>query len=165
MNTYKLTLIALLASLAVVGRFAFTNIPNVQPVTTILIISGFFLGPVAAIVLALLTTYLSNLLLGMGIWTIWQMVAWAFIGALSGWLGIIKFKRPIFFLVPFSILTGYLYGFVVSLTTFTVSGKFVPYYLAGLPFDTYHAVGNGIFMIILFPVISRIFIRYKQQWL
>ncbi|MDL4840763.1 ECF transporter S component [Aquibacillus rhizosphaerae] len=165
MNTYKLTLIAVLASLAVVGRFAFNFLPNVQPVSTIIIICGFFLGPFAAIVLAILTTYLSNLILGMGIWTIWQIVAWALIGGLGGCIGLLSLKRPLYPLIVFAVFSGYLYGFIVSLATFTVSGKFIPYYLAGLPFDTYHAIGNGLFMFVLFPILSKIFNRYKKQWI
>ncbi|MBM7569789.1 ECF transporter S component [Aquibacillus albus] len=165
MNTYRLTLLAILASLAVIGRIAFSQIPNVQPVTSIIIICGFFLGPLSAVLLAVLTTYLSNLLLGMGFWTIWQIIAWTFIGLISGVLGLVQNKYSFYLLVMFSVISGYLYGFVVSLATFIVSGKFIPYYLAGLPYDTYHAIGNCLFMIILFPVLSIIFERYKKKWL
>ncbi|MGP4107398.1 ECF transporter S component [Virgibacillus sp. L01] len=163
MNTYKLTLLALLAALAVVGRFAFAFLPNVQPVTSLIIVCGLLLGPVAAILLAILTTFLSNMILGMGIWTIWQVVAWALIGILSGFLGKYPAKIPGFILVFFAIISGYLYGFIISLTTYSVTGKFLPYYLAGLPFDTYHAIGNGVFMILLYPVIAHFFRNYAEK--
>ncbi|MCT2537423.1 ECF transporter S component [Aquibacillus koreensis] len=164
MNTYKLTLIAVLAALAVVGRFAFQHIPNVQPVTTLIIICGFFLGPVAAMILAVLTTYLSNLFLGMGIWTIWQIVAWALIGLGSGLIGLWKIKRPLYVLVGFAVFSGYFYGLIVSLSNYIITGKYFAYYLAGLPFDTYHAVGNGLFMVILYPALSVIFKRYNKRY-
>nr|WP_093212255.1 ECF transporter S component [Sediminibacillus albus] len=163
MNTYKLTLIAVLAALAVVGRFTFQFLPNVQPVTTLIMISGFFLGPLSGILLAVLTTYLSNLFLGMGLWTVWQIVGWALIGLLSGLLGKYFRSVPLVLLVLFAVMAGYLYGLVVSLATYTVAGKFLPYYLLGLPFDTYHAVGNGVFMFMLFPLFSRIFRRYSEK--
>ncbi|WP_077621691.1 ECF transporter S component [Sediminibacillus massiliensis] len=164
MNIYKLTLVSILAALAVVGRFAFQFLPNIQPVTTLIIISGFFLGPVAGILLAVLSTYLSNLFLGMGIWTVWQIIGWAFIGFLSGMIGKYFKNIPVILLSLFSIFSGYLYGLIISLTSFTVSGKFLPYYLAGLPFDTYHAVGNGIFTFLLFPLFSKVFQRYQNKW-
>lgn len=160
MNTYKLTLLALLAALAVAGRYAFAFLPNVQPVTSLVIICGLFLGPVAAIFLALLTTFLSNMMLGMGIWTIWQVVSWAIIGLLSGILGKLPYKIPLFVIVVFSIFCGYFYGFVISLTNYPITGKFIPYYLAGLPFDTYHAIGNAVFMIILYPILAHFFKGY-----
>lgn len=163
MSTYKLTLIAVLSALAVVGRYAFQFVPNVQPVTTIIIISAFFLGPVSGVLLAVLTTYLSNMVMGMGLWTLWQIVAWSIIGVCSGVLGNILKKNALPGLVIFSLLAGYFYGVVMSLANYMVAGKFLSYYLLGLPFDTYHAVGNAIFMVLLFPVLSRIFNRYQKQ--
>jgi energy-coupling factor transport system substrate-specific component len=163
-NTYKLTLIAVLSSLAVVGRIFFQFIPNVQPVSAIIILLGFYLGPLAGITIAAITTYVSNLVLGMGIWTIWQIIAWSLIGVLSGVLGIIKWRNPIYILVAFAIFSGYLYGFILSITNFAIAGKFLPYYLAGLPFDTNHAIGNGVFMIILYPVLARLFKQNNKIW-
>ncbi|QDP40500.1 ECF transporter S component [Radiobacillus deserti] len=165
MNTYRITVISILAALAVVGRFAFQFLPNVQPVTTIIIICGLFLGPVSAIILAILTTYMSNLLLGMGIWTIWQVIIWGFIGLCSGWLGKWKRNLPFGLLVAYAVLIGYLYGFVISLATYTVAGSFWPYYFSGLLFDTYHAVGNAFFMIVLYPVLSKILEKYYGNYL
>lgn len=163
MNTYKLTLLALLASLAVVGRTIFVFLPNVQPVTSLIIICGLILGPMAAILLAILTTFLSNMILGMGIWTIWQIISWGIIGLISGWLGKIFNKIPMYIIVIYSIFCGYFYGIIISLTTYQVTGKFWPYYLAGLPFDTNHAIGNAIFIIMFYPIISYFFRRYANN--
>ncbi|RKQ29243.1 ECF transporter S component [Oceanobacillus halophilus] len=163
MNTYKLTLVALLASLAVVGRFAFAFLPNIQPVTSLIIIAGLFLGPLAAAIMAILTTFLSNILLGMGIWTVWQVVAWVFIGVISGFIGKSKRKTPTLVIVLYAAFSGYFYGLIISLVTYQVAGKFWPYYLAGLPFDTYHAVGNAMVMLVFYPIVSKFFIKYAQD--
>lgn len=163
MNTYKLTLLALLAALAVVGRVAFAFLPSVQPVTAIIIIGGLFLGPVSAIILAVLITLLSNMLLGMGIWAIWQIVAWGIIGLLSGLLGKIKRRIPVFAIVIFAVFSGYFYGLIISLTTYQVTGKFLPYYYAGLPFDTNHAIGNAVFIVLLYPTISLFLKKYASK--
>ncbi|WP_404452884.1 ECF transporter S component [Virgibacillus necropolis] len=161
-STYKLTLLALLAALAVVGRYAFAFIPNVQPVTAIIIICGLFLGPLAAMILAVLTTFLTNMFLGMGIWTIWQIVAWALIGLISGLIGKYRKKHSIILLTVYAVFCGYLYGFILSLTTYTIAGEFLPYYLLSLPFDTAHAIGNGVFMVLLYPIISYFFKKYAK---
>ncbi|MFC3038956.1 ECF transporter S component [Virgibacillus xinjiangensis] len=165
MNTYRLTLLALLAAMAVVGRAAFAFLPNVQPVTSIIIICGIFLGPLSAVLLSLITVFLSNMLLGMGIWTVWQIVSWALIGLLSGWIGKLHRRMPVAVLVGFAIFCGYLYGFVVSLTTYQITGKFLPYYIAGLPFDTFHALGNGIFILIFYPLTAVFFKKFKKNHL
>lgn len=163
MNTYKITLIALLAALAIVGRIALVSIPNVQPVTAIIIVSGLIMGPTSAILLALLVVFLSNMILGMGVWTIWQIISWAIIGLMSGILGKVFQRIPLYIIIIYAIFCGYFYGFIISLTTYQITGLFWPYYLAGLPFDTNHAIGNGIIIALLYPSISYFLKKYAEN--
>ena len=164
-QTHQITLIAMLAAISVVGRVAFQFLPNIQPVTTIIIISGFFLGTVPAILLAVLSTYLSNLFLGMGIWTIWQIVAWSLIGIGSGVLGKFSFtvKHPIISLTTYAAFSGFFYGAIFAVTNYFISGYFVGYYLASLPFDFNHALGNVIFIILLYKPLAVIFKRFLHS--
>lgn len=164
-NTYRITLLAILAAVAVVGRYVFAFIPNVQPVTSLIIISGLLLGPVSAIFMAILTTFLSNMILGMGIWTIWQIVAWGTIGIISGLLGKLFKQLHFSLLIMYAVFCGYYYGFVISLTTYQVTGEFWPYYILGLPMDTYHAIGNAVFMMLLYPLFSMLLKKYSNQYL
>jgi len=163
LNTYKITLLALLAALAIIGRLALVTLPNVQPVTAIIIISGLLMGPISAILLALLVVFLSNMILGMGIWTIWQIFSWSLIGLLSGLLGKFFKNIPLYIIIIYAVFCGYLYGFIISLTTYQISGFFWPYYLAGLPFDTNHAIGNGIIIALLYPSISYLLKKYAKN--
>lgn len=157
MNTYKLTLISLLAAVCIVGRLAFQFLPNIQPVTTIIIISGAMLGVLPAICIAIITTYITNLFLGMGIWTIWQMIGWVVIGFFAGIIGKYTREKQMMYLTIFAFVAAFIYGLIVNLGTFTFAGNFIAYYLAGLSFDLIHAVGNVIFMLLLYPVLNRIF--------
>src|SRR5699024_8786522 len=157
MNTYKLTLIALLAALAVAGRYILASVPNFHPVTAVIIIARLFLGSLSSIILSLLVAFLSNILLWMGIWTIWQIISWSIIGILSGFMGKFRGHTPLYVVVIFSIFCGYLYGFIISLTTYQVSGHFIPYYLIVLSFDTNHAFCNSVFILFLFLIFSRFF--------
>ncbi|MEN2464809.1 ECF transporter S component [Ornithinibacillus sp. JPR2-1] len=166
LNIYKLTLLAFLAALAVVGRIMLSSIPNVQPVTSVIIISGIFLGPVAGIILAFLITFLSNMVLGTGLWTIWQIISWGLIGVMSGILGKSMKHIPFYLILILAVFSGYLYGFIVSLTNYQITGHgFWAYYIAGLPFDTYHAIGNAVIMLLLYPTVSFIFQNYIQKHL
>src|SRR5690625_4230489 len=160
MSVYRLTLLAILAALGVVGRSLFVFLPNVQPVTAIIIIAGIMLGPLSAIILAFLITFLSNMLLGMGIWTVWQVIAWGIIGLLSGLIGKTFKSIPIYIIALMALISGYFYGLIISLTTYQVTGKFWPYYMLGLPFDTYHAIGNVVFIILLYPIIKYLLDKY-----
>lgn len=164
-NTYRLTAIAMLGALAVIGRIAFANVPNVQPVTVIIIMAGLYLGTGSAIMLAIVITFVTNMLLGMGIWSIWQIVCWGVIGAMSGLMRQPLLRMKLIFIAIYSCICGYLYGLLISIPTYQITGDFWPYYLAGLPFDTYHAIGNVFFLILLYKPLSRLLINYNEKYL
>ncbi|WP_181349976.1 ECF transporter S component [Thalassobacillus sp. CUG 92003] len=165
MNTYKLTLIAMLAALAVAGRFMLAGLPNIQPVTAIIILTGFWMGPLAAVCVAALTTFLSNVLLGMGPWVVWQGTAWILIGAGAGLLGHYRAHVPFWGLSIYGAMSGFFFGLVLSLTMRAAGQPFWGYYLAGLPFDGYHALSNAGFILVLAPLVQRLFFRYQNQYL
>lgn len=156
MPTKKLALLGVLIALCVVGRIAFASIPNVQPVTAIIIICSFWMGPITGLILACGSTIASNMVLGSGTWTVTQIIAWAIIGLTSGIIGKWFKKTPVVILALYAGLCGLLYGFVMSLERLVVGKLFWPYYLAGIPFDVNHAIGNVVFFIVLFPVLSRL---------
>ncbi|WP_163526263.1 ECF transporter S component [Halobacillus ihumii] len=163
MNTYKLTLIAMLASMAIAGRLVMANIPNVQPVTAIIIIAGFWLGPLAAVIMAFLTTFLSNVFLGMGYWTIWQILSWSIIGLGAGLIGKYWANIPVWMLSIYGFLSGIVYGLIISFTMRVAGQPFWAYYLAGLPMDLNHAASNVIFILVLSPVLGTLFSRYQKK--
>lgn len=67
----QIALMAMLTAMCVVLRiFKVIPIPNVQPVTDILMIVTLTLGIGSGILLAALTMFISNIYLGFGIWTI-----------------------------------------------------------------------------------------------
>ncbi|HIS28492.1 MAG TPA: ECF transporter S component [Candidatus Avamphibacillus intestinigallinarum] len=154
-STYRLTLLALLATIAIIGRNVLTFLPNIQPVTTIVIITTCLLGLIDAFLLIMVIVIVSNMYLGFGIWAFWQIIAWSAIALCTKGFKIVFKKDSIITLGIFSFLSGYMYGFIISLFTYQITGKFWPYYIAGIPFDTYHAIGNVIFMFILLPLLKQ----------
>ncbi|SDB91582.1 energy-coupling factor transport system substrate-specific component [Pelagirhabdus alkalitolerans] len=163
MKTDRITLIAVLAALSTVGRIFFQFNPGVQPVTSLIILTTYFLGPVSGVFVAIISTYLSNMVLGMGIWTIWQMLAWCLIALIASLISLASPKKPLIYLTVIAGFSGFFYGFVFALINFVIGQVFWPYYLAGLAFDINHAVGNIIFMMILYPPLNRLFlIKHKK---
>ncbi|MFC7060491.1 ECF transporter S component [Halobacillus seohaensis] len=163
MKTYKITLIAMLAALAVAGRIAMAHLPNIQPVTAIIIITGFWLGPLAAVTMAILTTFLSNVILGMGIWSIWQVVSWSVIGMIAGVIGKYWSSIPVWGLSVYGFLSGMFFGLMISVTMYTVGQSFWAYYLAGIPMDVNHAISNTVFILVLSPILGRLFNKYHKS--
>ena len=135
----RMTLIAMLAALGTVLRvFKIIPIPNVQPVTDMIMIETLMLG------------------IGFGIWTIPQILAYAVcVLTVAGLAKITPLKKHFTLQLILATFLGFEYGFIVSLGMSIYGGwaAFVAYWLSGLLFDFYHAVGNfGCYFILYKPL-------------
>lgn len=153
-KTKRIALLGLFTSFIYAGRVSFSFLPNVQPMTTILIIITLSLGLSAGLIVALLSLVVSNLSLGFGVWTIAQLIAYTAV-----LLVVYPFRRiynniPLVVMAFVSGFTGLLYGFIISLVQAPFFGwlSFFPYYISGIPYDIAHAVGNFVFYLLLAPI-------------
>ncbi|HAD23727.1 MAG TPA: hypothetical protein DCF47_06495 [Kandleria vitulina] len=159
----EIALIGILAALNITSRIYLQFLPNIKPVTSIIIISVLLFGLSFGIKLTFVTTIVSNVFLGMGLWTVFQILAWVVICLLTETvkrLFLLKKKSPpLLFMAIFSSLMGYVFGFVVSFEQLCYGGwgLFLPYWIAGLTFDTLHAGGNFFFYLICSPILMKVF--------
>ncbi len=151
--------LALLA-VAVLGRVAFAGVPNVQPVTALCIVAGIVCGRRWGFTVGISAALLSNMVLGQGAWTPFQMAGWGLAGWGAGALfGSMGLRARTSSLSARWILVC-AYGFVVSLAfgvlldsqIVLLFGGAMPaqtvlgIYAAGLPFNLAHAVGTVAFL-------------------
>lgn len=87
----ELVLLAVLAAIAAVGRIPFASIPSVQPTTFVIMISGIVFGAESGFMIGAVAALASNMILGQGPWTPWQIVAWGLVGFTSGLFAKSKF--------------------------------------------------------------------------
>lgn len=168
-NTKEISLIATMATLAAVMRIPFAAIISVQPTTFIVMITGYVFGAGAGFMVGSLAALVSNIFLGQGPWTPWQMIAWGLVGWSTGLFGKNQkeFNYPVFIVLAF--VWGYLFGwimnfwhwlgFIYPLTLKT----FLATYLISLPADTLHAVSNVVFTLIFSKTLYTILNRYKAK--
>ena len=78
--------LGLLGIFAVSGRILLEPIPNVQPVTVIVLMSGIYFGFTRSIILATSVALVSNIFLGHGLWTLYQAFGWSLIGLIGSLL-------------------------------------------------------------------------------
>ncbi|WP_440897546.1 ECF transporter S component [Amphibacillus sp. Q70] len=158
MNVRKLTMLSMLISIAVIGRIYMTFIPNVQPLTTIIMITAVIMGRTNGILVATVSIIVSNLYLGFGIWTFPQIISYSLIAIICGSFCRLKDKKYfVYLLALIGVFAGYFHGLIMSLFEYLIFGNFWAYYLAGIPFDTYHAVGNLLISLILYHPIKSTF--------
>lgn len=138
--------------------FALPLLPNIQPMTATLIIIALNIGVIDSLVVSVLSLLVTNMILGMGPWTINQIISFTVIILLT--MLIKSFYKPenLKSLYVFSIWTfflGFLYGLIISYLDYKLYGmaNFFVYYLNGIYFDSLHAIGNLGFFIILEPII------------
>ena len=171
----EISLIGILAAVNIASRIYLQFLPNIKPVTSIIIISVMLFGLGFGVKLSVVTTVVSNLFLGMGTWTFFQILAWVVIclitQVLLDFLKKIHKEPKLFPMAIFSFFMGYVFGIVVSLEQLMLGGPslYIVYYMAGLLFDTFHAVGNFCFYLICAPILMKVLkkeserIRLKQD--
>jgi energy-coupling factor transport system substrate-specific component len=162
----EIALIGALAGIAAAGRVLFVAVPGVQPVTVIAVAAGASLGARAGMAVGATAALVSNLFLGQGPWTPWQMLGWAGCG-LAGALARHLIRRR----VPFAIFCGLLGLAFSSLMDVWLWFSFYPHTWAalvavlgrGVPFDLAHAIGNVVIALACGPELRRLLERYGRR--
>jgi energy-coupling factor transport system substrate-specific component len=163
--------VAVLAALAVVGRLAFAAIPNVKPTTDIVLFAGYALGAAPGFAVGAISAIASNVFLGQGPWTVWQMAAWGGVGiggALLAWgtrgreLGRVE-------LAIYCGIAGFAFGALMDVYQWTLAARQdLSTYLAisatSLPYNIAHAMGNVVFCLLIGPVFVRSLRRYRRRF-
>ena len=161
----EISLIGILAAVNIASRIALQALPNFKPVTSIIIISVMIFGLAFGIKLTIVTTVVSNVFLGMGTWTFFQIFAWIIICLLTeiivDFYKKIKTDPSLLVMSIFAFFMGYVFGFIVSLEQLMIGGPglFFAYYTTGILFDTFHAVGNFCFYLVCAPILMKIFMK------
>jgi len=162
----EVTLIATLAAAAAAGRVLMAPIPDVQPVTVIVVVTGVALGLRAGIAVGASAAFVSNFFLGQGPWTPWQMLAWGLCGAVGALAA--PLLRGRIRLAVGCFLLAFVYGFVLDLWNWYgfyphTWSSFLARQVAGFPFDTAHALGNVALALAAGPELRRLLERYGKR--
>ena len=150
----EIMVIAVLAAIGVAGRAAFFMVPSFKPIAAIVIITGVSFGGEAGFLVGCLIMMISNIFMGHGPWTPWQMFSFGVIGFLAGILyqkGILKARK--IDLCIYGFLSVFLiYGGIMNPASILMSYGYITkesliaYYISGAPVDLVHATSTVIFL-------------------
>lgn len=88
-----MAVVGTLAALAALGRDAFAALPDVKPITAMTLVVGYALGPLPGFSVGAIGMLASNIVLGEGSYTPWQMAAWGAVGLVGAGVGALSGRR------------------------------------------------------------------------
>jgi energy-coupling factor transport system substrate-specific component len=161
----ELALVAALAAAAAGGRVLFAAIPNVQPVTMIVAVTGVTLGARAGLATGAAAALASNVFLGQGPWTPWQMTGWGMVGVTAAMAAPLLRNR--YALALFGLAWGFLFDWLMDVWAWSSLGggatSFVALASTGIWFDVAHAAGNVILALAAGPTLIAMLDRYARK--
>lgn len=162
--------VVVMVAVASAGRVLFNFLPQIQPVTAIVIIMGIYCGSQTGFLTGALSALVSNLFLGQGPWTPFQMLAWGLVGVLAAVLAKAPVLRKTGAVCVYGFLAGFLYGVITDLWTVMAMGESLSWtliltvYAAAVPFNLLHGIGNVIFLLLLYRPLGKKLVRIQEKF-
>jgi len=161
--------VATLAAVAALGRDAFVALPEVKPITALTLVVGYSLGPLPGFSVGAIGMLASNVMLGQGSYTPWQMAAWGLVGLAGAALGSLTRRR--LGRVPLALACAASALFakeIMNVYTWTIgaSHTFPALLIAvgqGLPFDLVDAGASLFFGFAFAPELARALARMRAR--
>lgn len=163
-------LVAALAALAIAGRLVFAPVPNLVATTDIALLTGYALGGPPGFAVGALAAPVSNIWLGQGPWTAWQMAGWGMAGLLGAGAAMLSGRSlsrlGLALLCGFA---GFAYGALLDLSVMVSYGgeqsldRYLALSVRGIPFNVTHAVGNFAIALAAGPALVRMISRYRTR--
>src|SRR5580693_10116175 len=158
-----------LAAVAALGRDAFVALPDVKPITAMTLVVGYALGPIPGFAVGAIGMLASNIVLGQGPYTPWQMVAWGLVGLAGAALGRLSGRSMGRLGLALSCAVMALVAKeIMNVYTWTLGAAHTPaafLLIAGgaLPFDITDTVASFLFGIAFGPELARLLGRMRAR--
>lgn len=166
----EVVIIAMLAAIAAISRVPFAPIPSVQPTSFVIITAGLVFGAESGFIVGAVAAIVSNIFLGQGPWTPWQMFTWGMMGMSAGFLRNTWWMQKVWGKMIFGFVWGYIFGWIMNLwivfsyiENMTVE-FFISIYAASIYFDLAHGLSNAIFLGIFSASWMKILERFKRKY-
>jgi energy-coupling factor transport system substrate-specific component len=169
-----LAVVATLAALAALGRDAFAAVPDVKPITAIVLVSGVAFGAAPGFAVGAISGLASNILLGEGPWTPWQMLGWGIVGLIGAALGRATSRRvgPLMLALACA-LAAEVFNLLLDLYVWIGTGNhslagFGLVLGTGVVFDVTHVLASFLFALafggVLLRMLERVRTRLEVSW-
>ncbi len=159
----EIALFALLGALMFGAKMALAAIPNVEPVSLLILVYGAVFGKKTLYPLYVYVI-LEFLIWGVGLWNINYLYVWVILLALT--LAFRGMESPLGWAVlsgAFGLCFGALCAPVYCITGGWAFG--LSWWVSGIPYDAIHCVGNFALALVLFRPLKRVLGNLKGKYL
>lgn len=169
-SSREVVILAILAAIAAVSRVPFALLPSVQPTSFVIMMAGLVFGAESGFIVGAVAAIVSNMFLGQGPWTPWQMYAWGMLGMTAGLFRNRWWMKQMWGKVLFGFIWGYVFGWFMNLWIIVSSIEnltwefFIGIYVASIYFDLAHSLSNVFFIIIFSASWLKILQRFKRKY-
>lgn len=160
LKTKDLAVMGVMAAIVFVSQVALSFLPNIELVTLLFILYTLVIGrKVFGVVYAFV--FLEVITYGFGLWWINYLYVWTALCFIT-----LVFRKQTSF-VFWSIISGFFglaFGALCSLPYFFISGPSgaFAYWIAGIPSDITHCIGNVFLCLILFKPLHYILMKINE---
>jgi energy-coupling factor transport system substrate-specific component len=153
----EVTLFGVLAAMTFGAKFVMSYLPNIEPVTLLLLVFGASFGW-RSLFIVYVYVLAEILFYGLGTWNINYLYIWV-IPAMAGWL-LRRWKNPVIWAV-IAGLFGLLFGVLCAPVDLCIGGMgyAISKWISGIPFDAAHCAGNFVLTLVLFVPLRKLIHR------
>ncbi len=169
-SSKEVALVATMAALSALGRDAFVALPDVKPTTAMVFICGYAFGPGPGFAVGAVGGLASNIFLGQGSWTPWQMLAWGVVGLGGAGLGRMLARRQLgrLALAVSCAFAAEGFNLLINLYTWTQGGThtlaaYGAWLASAVSFDATHVVASFVFAFAFGPALLRMLVRARTR--
>lgn len=166
----EVVILAMMAAIAAISRVPFASLPSIQPTSFVIIITGLVFGAESGFIVGAVAAIVSNVFLGQGPWTPWQMFAWGAMGMTAGLLRNTYWMKKRWGLSIFGFLWGYLFGWFMNMWIIVSHLEsfsweyFIGIYISSFYFDLAHGLSNVFFIVVFSVGWMKILERFKRKY-
>lgn len=166
----EVVILAMLAAIAAVSRVPFVGLPSVQPTSFVIIMTGLVFGAESGFIVGAIAALVSNVFLGQGPWTPWQMYAWGMMGMTAGLLKNTTWLNHLWGKCTFGFIWGFIFGWFMNLWIVVSNIEnfsfdfIVGVYLSSFYFDLAHALSTVFFLIVFGVSWLKVLERFKRKY-
>ncbi len=159
LTTRRLVTAALMATILVVSKYALDAMPNIELVSLLIIAFALEL-PKLTMPAIYGYVFIYGLFNGFGIWWFPQLYIWLVLFIM------VRLLHRLNSTILFAVISGFfglLYGALYSLSYMLTNGIYsgIAWWIAGIPFDILHCVGNFVVCLVLLKPIRAVLNKCK----